>query len=228
MLLKYLKNRYKSEPENIITTKNIKGAVITISRQCACSAINLAEELSSLLRLKTGNPWPVISKEILEESAHILKLDSASDLDYIFKSEPKGALDEILSAFSKKYFYSDKKVRNTIYKVINNYALNGNCIIIGRGGVSLTKDLDRSFNIKLQASLNWRVDKLQEIYKLSNNEMLQYIKDVDVKRKHLRDNFNGADLEMDVYDVVFNVEKLHSLSLSDICMGMIEEKLILE
>jgi len=228
ILLQYLHDRYKNKDFEKKKNDEYKGTVITISRQCACSAIDIARELSAMLKEKTSKEWPVISKEILEESSALLKFDSASDLDYIFRDEPKGVMDDILSAFSKKYYYSDKKIRKTIYTVIKKYAQKGNCIIVGRGGVALTKDMDFAFNIKLQASMKWRINEMQKVYSLSNAEMQKFIVDVDSKREHLRNNFNGGELPLSAYDIIFNMEGLCNVDLAELCFSVLEQKNMLK
>ena len=79
-------------------------------------------------------PWRWINKEILSESAKELDLDPA-EIEYVFKFEKKNFFDDILSSQSHKYYKSDRRIRQTVARVVRNIATEGNVIIIGRGGV---------------------------------------------------------------------------------------------
>lgn len=184
-----------------------EGPVVTISRECGCTALNIANILAEKLTAKTGEKWTCLTKEILERSAKELNLDPEK-LEYVFNSKEKSTWDEILGALSSKYYHSDRKIKKTIADVVQTFARKGNCIIIGRGGVVLTQDIERSFHIKLQAPIEWRTNKLQSIYKLSTVEMLKYANEIDKKREILRNYFNKEELPSTVFDVIYNAKKL--------------------
>ena len=54
----------------------------------------------------------------------------------------------------KDYYKSDLKIRTTIAKVIRKFANEGNAIIVGRGGVAITRDIPLSLHIFLEAPWN--------------------------------------------------------------------------
>ena len=83
--------------------------------------------------------WKWLNKQILEESAKALNV-SPSKIKYIFQSQRKTMLDEIVGALSTRYYKSDKKMRNTIIEVIRSIAKKGDVIIVGRGGVAFSDD----------------------------------------------------------------------------------------
>lgn len=226
ILLKYMEKRYESK---IIDPKKemfCEGPVVTISRECGCTAINIANSLAEKLSVKTGKRWSVLTKEILERSAKELNLDPAK-IEYVFNSKEKTTWDEILSALSSKYYQSDRKIKKTIAEVVRSFACKGNCIIIGRGGVVLTNDIERSFHIKLQAPLEWRASQLQKIYKLSMDEMLKYAVDIDKKREILRNYFNKEPLPNTVFDVIYNSKNLKEENIVDSSINLMKQKGVL-
>jgi len=204
-LHKYLSDRlHKGE-------KSFKeaGPVITLSRQYGCPAKNIAKKLSEELTRKMeirGNKeiqWKYVTKEIMSESAKELKVDP-SKIKYVFDYKQKGIIDDILSAQLNKYYKSDRKIRNTIARVIRNMAYFGHVIIVGRGGVAITRDIPRSLHINLEAPLDWRVLRIAEKENLSFEEAEKTIIDIDKKRKQFREYFEGKNTDYTWFDITFD------------------------
>ncbi len=226
ILLKYMENRFQNK---LIDPKRgffCEGPVVTISRECGCTAINIANMMAEKLTAKTGNRWTCLTKEILEHSAKELNL-APEKIEYVFNATEKSTWDEILGALSSKYYQSDRKIKKTIADVVRGFALRGNCIIIGRGGVVLTQNIERSFHIKLHAPLEWRAAQLQEIYKLSTKEMLSYANEIDKKREILRNYFNKQPLPDTVFDVIYNAKNLSDEMIAEASINLIEMKGVL-
>ena len=226
ILLKYMENRFQSK---IIDPKKdifCVGPVVTISRECGCTAINIANMMAEKLTEKTGKRWTCLTKEILEYSAKELNL-SPDKIEYVFNSKEKSAWDEIFAALSSKYYQSDRKIKKTISDVVQGFASKGNCIIIGRGGVVLTQNIQRSFHVKLHAPLEWRAGQLQKIYNLSTPEMLSYANEIDKKREILRNYFNKHALSNTVFDVIYNSKNLSDEMIVEASIDLMEKKGVL-
>ncbi len=218
-LLKYMSERFQKEIEK---TKQ-PGPVLTISRQFGCPAKPIAKKLAEGLteRLKRkgqDKEWRVISKEILFEAAKELELDP-SNIKYVFDYKKKGILDDILSAHLNKYYKSDRKIRNTIAKVIRNLSYDGHAIIIGRGGVAITKDIPRSLHINLEAPLEWRAVRIAEKEEMSQEDARNLAIDIDKKRQEFRDYFQGKNTDYTRFDMTFNCM---TLTVDEIVNSIIE------
>ncbi|PKQ60956.1 hypothetical protein BZG02_17575 [Labilibaculum filiforme] len=226
ILLKYMGNRF--QPKIVDPRKGMfrGGPVVTISRECGCTAINIANRMAEKLTLKTGNRWTCLTKEILEHSAKELNL-APEKIEYVFNSPEKTAWDDIFAALSSKYYQSDRKIKKTISDVIRGFASRGNCIIIGRGGVVLSQNIQRSFHMKLHAPIAWRAAQLQEIYKLSTKEMVDYAMEIDKKREILRNYFNKEPLSNTVFDVIYNAKNLSEEMIADASIHLMELKGVL-
>ena len=185
------------------------GPVITISRQHGCPAKTVAKLLSEELTNKLithgikNVSWRYVTKEIISESAKELNVEP-SKIKYVFDYEQKGIIDDILSAQSNKYYKSDKRIRNTIGKVIRNMASEGNIVIVGRGGVAITRDIPQSLHINLEAPLEWRVLRTSEKYCVSLEEAEKMTLDVDKKRRQFREYFGGRGTDYQWFDITFN------------------------
>lgn len=214
-LLKYMSDRLQEDSGNFEKA----GPVITISRLCGCPAKTVAKLLTEELISKKAalgrkeNDWRYITKEILNESARELEL-APKNIKYVFDYEQKSLIDEILAAHTNKYYKSDRKIRNTIARVIRNIACEGNVVIVGRGGVAITHDIPRSLHVNLEAPLEWRVLRNAEKYGLSIAEAEKQTIEIDKKRKQFREYFEGKDTDYTWFDITFN------------CMTMTVEEIV--
>ncbi len=223
ILQHYLEQRYKDQQEVLEP-----GPVVTISREYGCSGKYLADKLAYRLQQegrgeeKKGK-WQVISKEVLEHSAKALEIDP-SQIEYVFKYEKKSAIDEILRALSFKYYKSDRKIRNTIKKVIYNFGESGNAIILGRGGSAITQDIDKSVHIRLIAPVNWRTEVIKKRFRLTNTKKTKdYVLDIDKKRSELRSEMAGGVTVDDThYDIIFNTANFTYNQMVQIVIDIME------
>jgi cytidylate kinase len=203
-LIKYMSERLKSD---VIREKE-PGPVITISREFGCPAKRIAQKLAESLTRKmyvkgTNIEWKYITKEIMSESAKELDLHP-SKIQYVFEYEQKGLIDDIIAAQSTKYYKSDRKIRNTIGRVVRNMSCEGYVIIVGRGGVAITRDIPKSLHIHLEAPLEWRVLRASAKFNMELEEAERYTLDIDRKRKLFRDYFEGKNTDYTRFDLTFN------------------------
>ena len=139
----------------------------------------------------------------MAESARALEIDPEK-IKYVFDYEQKSMVDDIISAQFNKYYKSERKIRNTVAKVIRNMAYEGNVIIVGRGGVAITHDIPKSLHVMLEAPLEWRTVRIAENYKISQEEAKKSAIDVDKKRKEFREYFQGKNSDYTRFDLTIN------------------------
>lgn len=223
-LSKYLVDWYKEDP-----AKNIfPGPVVTISREVGCPAKKIAASLAERLNtMKKENskdhPWHWISKEIMMESARELQVDS-SQIQHVFDYKSRGVLEDLLLAQSKNFYKSDLKIRTTIAKVIRKFANDGNAIIVGRGGVAITRDIPKSLHIFLEAPLEWRALRVAEKYEFSIDHARNYAQSIDKKRSHFRDFYQGKGNDYTRFDVKLNCMTLEFEEEIDIIVGALKTR----
>ncbi len=226
-LSEYLDDWYKEDP-----AKNIfPGPVVTISREVGCPAkriaCDLSDHLNSLKKVKgKEHPWRWISKEILSESARELQVDS-SQIQHVFEYKNRGVLEDILLAQSKDYYKSDLKIRTTIAKVIRKFANEGNAIIVGRGGVAITRDIPRSLHIFLEAPLEWRALRVSEKQNLSIEQARSYAQNIDKKRMQFRDYYQGKGNDYTRFDLKLNCMTLNNREIVQIISGAMKTRLMI-
>lgn len=185
------------------------GPVITISRDYGCPGRRIARLLSETLTEKNarlgGNiEWKWISKEIIEESARELKL-SPTLIQDLSDYRTRGFFENLALFFSDEFYPGDVKIKNTIAKFIYNAASEGNVVIVGRAGESITKNFEKSLHIKLQAPLEWRAKQVADSYGMSIIDAKKEVIDMDKRRTQFRNYFEKDLPDIEFFDIFFNV-----------------------
>ncbi|HYW94102.1 MAG TPA: cytidylate kinase-like family protein [Bacteroidales bacterium] len=224
---KYLKDRY----EESVLRQSFPGPVITISREVGCPAKRIAQKLTdtlnnSSIKFAKTIPWRWISKEIIEESAKELDVDLA-EIQYIFDYKQHGVLEDLLLSHSKRFYKTDRKIRNTIAKVIRNFADEGNAIIVGRGGVAITRDIPRSLHVHLEAPLEWRALRTSEKHNMSLDDARKCCIDLDRRRQMFRDYFEGKGNDYTRFDMKFNCMTVGPDEIVDILIASMKVRKII-
>ena len=208
ILIKYLEERYKSAKGQIYNAEY--GPVITISRDFGCAANLIANDLAEQLTkrdVQSTEPWKVISKEILDQSAKELGIDP-DKIEYIFKFEKRSAIDEVIEAFSSKYYKSERKIRKTISEVIHTFGERGRVIIVGRAWSTILRDIPNSLHVRIIAPLDYRVEGVSKRHQISLKAARKLTLDMDKKRAILRNDFAGKKINDVDYDLVLNSKTL--------------------
>jgi cytidylate kinase len=221
-LINYLSERYQKG----VVEKKQPGPVITFSREAGCPAKKIAEKLSVLLNgiaEAKGKEalWHWISKDIMLESAKQLDLNP-SDIEYVFNYEDRTLIHDILLSHSSKYYKSDRIIKKTIAHVIRTLADRGNVIVIGRGGIAITRDMERSFHVHFEAPLEWRAIMIAEKFNISQEEAVRYAQHIDQKREEFRNFFEGKKTDYTWFDMKINCMTLSVDEIAQVLAKAIE------
>jgi cytidylate kinase len=219
---KYLSDRMQAD----FSKYKDPGPVITLAREYGCPsklvAKQLSEELTKKMLVKGSEiQWKYVTKEIMVESARELELDPAR-IKYVFEYQQRSLIDEVLFAQLDKYYKSDRKIRNTIAKVIRNMACEGHVVIVGRGGVAITHDIPKSLHIMLEAPLNWRSLRISEKNSISQEEARKECIEIDKKRQQFREYFQGKNTDYTTYDLKINCMTLSVEEIIKIIIRAVE------
>jgi cytidylate kinase len=228
ILLDYMKNRFKFESVSPEKNQSKFGPVVTFSREYGCPAKRLAGMLTSALnRIELENfskyRWQWIGKEILEESAKELNLKPTM-IQEVANKEYNGVVDDIVKSLSHRYYPGDIKIKKTIGEVIRSFAEHGHVIIVGRGGVSITQDIQRSLHIRLTAPLEWRVNDVSKKQMISLTEAKKKILHIDAQRELIREFFVGKKVDNHEFDVIFNYMTLDEDDIIAAIIRLMESK----
>jgi hypothetical protein len=211
------------------------GPVITISRECGCSAKRIATKLSKILtgysylsETKTEVEWRWISKEIIEEASQELEMDP-HHVKNVFLSEKKLPLEEVTTAFSteKVYDADDQKVIETVGTVIRSFAVAGHHIIVGRGGEILSHGIRDRLAIRLEAPLDWRVSRIMQISSLSHSDARDYVIEIDRQRDLFVEHIAGRKVNNSDFDLIFNYSTMLDDHIVDAIVSVLKNRQII-
>jgi len=212
MLFKYMNERFRaadalSEASSHTPTKE-PGPVVTVSREAGCSGNHFVQELTGYLNKHPGirEPqiqWQYVNKEIIYETADFLKVDP-NRVYKLFRGDPRKLMDEIVESLSTRYYKTDRMVAKAIRKIVSGMAIKGQLIILGRGGVVLTRDIKKSLHIKLMAPRDYRIEVTRKKFKVETKEAEKIVDETDNKREHIISSFGNRICTDCLFDVIFN------------------------
>ena len=201
--LNYFDHRYR---QNLVKGQSTQcGPIITISRQTGCDAVAVAKNLVSKLNRKYNtNRWHWIDKEVLLAAARKLETDTHRVESYIRGNELSG-LSEMIMAVSGS-FVSDMKVKKVVKDVILSICAEGYAVLVGRGGVSISRPVLKSLHIRLVAPFYWRVENIMQKKNMDIETAEEFVVDTDEKRFNLILNFlDKKPLNIDyLFDATIN------------------------
>lgn len=204
------------------------GPIVTISREFGCQAKVIAQKLIEMISEKLNkkgivSDWKWINKEILEESATHLEVQP-NRIQHVFEAKEKTTMEQIVTSLSERYYTSDIKIKKTIAKVIRSFANRGRVIIVGRGGVSVTKNHPKSLHVRLYAPFEWRVKQISEKRNLPEEKVVPYAMEIDLKRKKFRDFFSDKETDNSIFDVMLNRATLGENEIAETIFKLMEAR----
>ena len=226
-LINYLNKRFLEEKESITRFSKSPGPVITISRQVGCNGLKLAKLLE--IKLEKVNPltdWKVLSKEILVASAIELNMD-LDEVRNTMKQSDKYSFSEILKAFNDKNYKSERKITKTVIDTILKFATEGYCIIVGRDGHMITKDIEKSLHIRLIAPMDYRVKNIMENNQLTRIKAIEFINRVEKEREAFRKSIRPGFMQDELFDITINLEAFSDDEVLDLIRCAIDKKKLL-
>lgn len=228
-LMNYLNKRLIDEKslkkQNMIMATS--GPVITISREVGCNGLKLAKLIASRLDgRKMISDWKVLSKEVFYQSAKELDLEP-EQVRKIFKKTDKYPLDDILKAFSDKQYKSERKIVKTVSAVVRTFAVDGFCIIVGRAGHIIARDIQNALHIRLAAPLEYRIHNIMDNNQLNREEAIIFIKRVEKERAAFRKAICKENLSEELFDMCINRASFSNDDIVDIIEYAVDKKRIL-
>jgi cytidylate kinase len=207
-MMVYLNKRLHQNDLKYHLDKKSPGPVICISRLVGCSGLNIARQLAAELEKQTFcQKWRVISKEILLESALELNMDP-NKLKSFLKDGDRGFFDDILDAFSERRFKSERRISKTLIDLISSFANDGYCIIVGRAGHIIARNIEQSLLVRLTAPLEWRINQIMHKNNLNRRDALEFINKTDSERENLRKHIARDVTQEDTFDLTIDLSRM--------------------
>jgi len=220
----YFDTRYRAEMLGRPIDRT--GPVITVSRLTGCDGREVAAELVAKLNLRFNtNKWKWVDKDIIYHAAHELRTDTHRVETY-YQGFGMSDISQMIMAFSGT-FVTDSCVKKAHREVVTSSARDGYAVIIGRGGVAITREMTNSLHVKLVAPLPWRIDNVTKKKEMSAEKAEEYIVETDEKRhKLIIDFLDKKPLCLDyLFDVTLNRGSFSIDQISSMILDLYETKM---
>jgi cytidylate kinase len=195
-------NRRKDE---IDASRGKTYPTITVSREFGCEAFPMTECLKGIMEKKSGRPWAVMDKALLDEVAkhHNLSEELVRNLG----EKKSRLLDEVMATFSS-HWKSEKDYFRLLCKHMFSLAEQGNSIIVGRGSGIVTQQLKNCYHFRIYASHQFKVASIARRLNISKDEAEGVVEKNQKERDaFIHDYFNLDPGDLRFYHLVFNNDK---------------------
>ncbi len=182
---------------------------ITISRQLGSGGAYIGQQLAKKLNIA------YIDREIISEAAKKLSvleedLETRDEKRLSFwQSFALGywAPDSYIPP--QMYVPTDRDLYNTEAQIIQHIANERSAIIIGRCGSHILKDKKGHVSIFLHAGIDFRKQRVKELYNVSEEVALKMINQSDNQRAQYHRKITGKDwTDLKQYDLSINTGKI--------------------
>lgn len=219
----YFDERYR---ESVLKAPSVNdGPVITISRLTGCDAREVASRIVENLNEKFGTAkWRWVDKDIIYSIAKELNIDTQRVENY-YEGIKLSDLSEMIMAFSGG-FVSDQRVKKAIREVVLSICKEGHVVIVGRGGVSIARDIKDSLHVRLIAPFYWRVNNVMRKKNTGMEEAEKFIIETDEKRADLIQTFLDKKIKNidSLFDVTLNRLSFNIDDTATLITSMYEKK----
>jgi cytidylate kinase len=193
---------------------------VTLTREFGCEGYPVAMKLRELLEQRSGRPWVVMDRALLDTVAADNHL-SAQILENIGKRNR--FLDDMLSTFSARW-KSDKDYYRLLCRQIIALAQQGDVILVGRGAMILTQETGNCFHFRLIAPMSFKADSIANRMGIAPDEAQDLIRTRQRRRDAFLKDFLGREAaDPTLYHLVFNNARFSAARIaafmSDVVMG---------
>jgi len=155
---------------------------VTISRQGGAGGRAIAQRLVARLNaLDPGEePWAVWDKQLVEKIAEDHKI--ARELVESLGESSRTWLEEFLAALSIDSDETEARIYQMVASTIRALAHKGRVVIVGRGGVYITRSMPGGVHLRLVAPVEYRARHMADQLKVSYDEALSHVRKLDKQR----------------------------------------------
>ena len=204
MRLRSLLEINRRRDENAASRGKIR-PTITISREFGCEAYPMTVILKEIMEKKTGQPWAIMDKALLDEVAKNHQL--SEELVHSLGEKKSRIMDEVLATFSP-HWKSDNDYFRLLCKHVFSLAEKGNSIIVGRGSAITTQQLKNCYHFRMYASHAFKVTSIAKRLDISREEAERVVEKNQKQRyAFIHDYFNIDPRDLRFYHLVFNNDK---------------------
>jgi cytidylate kinase len=191
---------------------------ITLTREFGCEGYPVALKLQALMEKRTGAPWVVMDRALLDAVAADNHL-SAEVLQNV--GSRTSFVHEVISTFSPRW-KTDQDYYRLLSHQILALAYEGHVIIVGRGAAILTQQTGNCYHFRIVAPMQFKIDSIAARMGVSPDEAHDVIKEKQRQRDAFLKNFTGRDItDPTLYHLVFNNARCSSTRIATLMADVV-------
>ena len=177
-------------------------AVITISRELGSGGDEVADLLCRTLgycRMDKAMLSQIAEEAGVDVEAVLAKERSVTHKARLVSDAMRSLYSKDPSAFEKQDAMDDQTYARIVRDTMEQYAREGNAVIVGRGGQMILQDWPDALHVHLYAPIELRARRLMERLDISEAEAKRRIERSDEQKRqyirHVRQNANWKNLK---------------------------------
>lgn len=184
---------------------------ITLSREFGCEAFPVAEEIVKLAEKKTGEPWALIDKSLLDEVARNHRV--AEEIILSLGEKPR-FIDEMFATFTPRW-KGDADYYRLLCEQVVMVATAGNAVIVGLAAAIITKEMKNCFHFRLIAPHDFKVKSIARRMNISRQDAELTVLDQQKERDRVIRRVLDADEHDPLhYHALFNNGKMKNTQIA--------------
>ncbi|MBJ6752762.1 cytidylate kinase-like family protein [Geomonas anaerohicana] len=204
--------------EHGITDVQRSNPTVTLTREFGCEGYPVAERLQGILEKRSGKPWVVMDRALLDAVA---KDHNLSDGILRNLGTKNRFLDDMLSTFSPRW-RSDKDYYRLLCRQIVALATEGNVILVGRGASILTQNTGNCYHFRIIAPMSFKVKAVASRCGISADQAQDMVTEKQRQRDAFLKDFLGRDItDPTLYHLVFNNARLTAARIAEVMADVV-------
>ncbi len=192
---------------------------LTIARDLGCLGDAIAQEVARRLK------WQVFDHEIV---SYIAKNSNVREsLVGQLDEKSQGMIQDMISRYLEMPEYrpfGSADYYESLIETLACLARHGSAILIGRGAAFALGEDRHGLNIRLTASLEVRMRRLSEVWKVPVDEARRRIRTDDEERRRFIRQYYRHDFEdMRFFDIVFNTDRASAEQIALSIIGYLNQ-----
>jgi cytidylate kinase len=184
---------------------------VTLSREFGCEAFPVSEELIRLAEKKTGEPWLLVDKSLLEAVAR--EHHVPEEIMRSLGKKPRW-FDDMMATFSVNW-KSDADYYRLLCTQVAMIASAGNAVIVGLGAALITRSFHNTFHYRLYAEHDFKVKSISRRLKVPVQEAEHIVLDQQKERDRVLRKLLNSDLKDPLlFHALFNNGKTKSRQIA--------------
>jgi cytidylate kinase len=200
--------------------------MIAMSRQAGSGAHVVANELVARLGAASAPnepPWTIFDRNLV--NAVLERHDLPERLADFMPEDRVSEIADAIDSFFGLHPSASTLVRKTADTILR-LAEIGNVVVIGRGAVVVTAELDYAFRVRLVGSLERRIRYAREHLGLDERSAEEFVNKEDMGRRRYVKKYYGKDVDDPLlYHLVVNTDEVPYDEAARIIADAVEERI---